>query len=106
MYLLTLFIRLWMKNFCLIVITVQYGPWCPANKESWYVLTIMGSYFSGITNRNKLPLSTSLSLRVYSEQKVVDDNIIKCLGSDTILHFDTGCKFSICYVLINVTKMS
>ena len=64
MYLLTLFIRLWMKNFCLIVITVWYGPWCPANRESWYVLKIMGSYFSGITNRNKLPLSQSLSFCV------------------------------------------
>ena len=72
-----------MKNFCLIVIAVQYGPWCPANKESWYVLKIMGSYFSGITNRNKLPLPVSLSFsHVYPEQKVVDDNIIKCLGSD------------------------
>ena len=36
----------------------------PANKESWYVLKIMGSYFSGITNRNKLPLSKSLSFHV------------------------------------------
>ena len=50
-----------MKNFCLIVITVQNGPWCPANKDSWCVLKIMGSYFSGMTNRNKLPLSLSLS---------------------------------------------
>ena len=33
MDLLTLFIRLWMKNFCLIVIAVWYGPWCPANRE-------------------------------------------------------------------------
>ena len=64
MYLLTLFIRLWIKNFSLIVIAVQYGPWCPANKESWYVLKIMGSYFSGITNRNKLPLSKSLSFHM------------------------------------------
>ena len=64
MYLLTLFIRLWIKNFCLIVITVQYRPCCPANKESWYVLKIMGSYFSGISNRNKLPLSKSLSFRM------------------------------------------
>ena len=43
MYLFTLFIRLWIKNFCLIVIAVQYGPWCPANKESWYVLKIIAS---------------------------------------------------------------
>ena len=53
-----------MINFCLIVIAVWYGPWCPANNESWYVLKIMGSYFSGTTNRNKLPLSMSLSLYV------------------------------------------
>ena len=67
----------------------------------------MGSYFSGTTKRNKLPLSMSLSfLRVYFEQKVVDDNIIKCLGTDTILCFGAGWKFSICYVLINVMKMS
>ena len=64
MYLLTLFIRLWMKIFCLIVIAVRYGPWCPANKESWYILKIMGLYFSGITNRNKLPLSMFLSFRM------------------------------------------
>ena len=61
MYLLTSLIRLWMKNFCLIVIAVWYGPWCPVNRELWYVLKIVGSYFSGITNRNKLPLSKSLS---------------------------------------------
>ena len=53
-----------MKIFCLLVITVQNGPWCPANKESWYVLKIMGSYFSGMTKKNKLPLSLSLSFRV------------------------------------------
>ena len=106
MYLLTLFIRLWMKNFCLIVIAVWCGPWCPANKESWYVLKIMGSYFSGITNRNKLPLSKSIFSRAYPEQKVVDNNIIKCLSSNTILHFDTGWELSISYVLINVMKMS
>ena len=64
MYLLTLFIRLWMKNFCLMVMAVQYGPWCPANKESWYVLKIMGSYFSGTTNKNKLPFSMSLFFHV------------------------------------------
>ena len=46
-----------MKYFCLIVIAVWYGPWCPANKESWYVLKIMGLYFSGIINKTKLPLS-------------------------------------------------
>ena len=67
-----------------------YGPWCPANKESWYVLKIMGSYFSGITNRNKLPLSKSIFSRIYPEQKVVDNDVIKCFGSNTILHFDTG----------------
>ena len=108
MYLLTLFIRLWMKKFCLIFITVWYGPWCPANKESWYVLKIMGSYFFDITNKNKLPLSKSLSifLHVYPEQKVVDNNIIKCFSSNTILCFDTGWEFSISYVLINVMKMS
>ena len=48
----------------------------------------------------------SIFSHVYPEQKVVDDNIIKCFGSDTILHFGTGWKFSICYVLINVMKMS
>ena len=86
---------------------VWYGPWCPASNESWYVLKIMGSYFSGTTNRNKLPLSMSFIFsHVYPGQKVVDDNIIKCLGSDTILRFGAGWKFSICYVLINVTKMS
>ena len=53
-----------MKNFCLIVITVQNGPWFPANKESWYVLKMMGLYFSGMTNKNKLPLSLSLSFCV------------------------------------------
>ena len=47
-----------------MVIAVRYGPWCPANKESWYVLKIMGSYFSGITNKNELPLSESLSFYV------------------------------------------
>ena len=47
-----------------MVIAVQYGPWCPANKESWYVLKIMGLYFSRITNKNELPLSKSLSFRV------------------------------------------
>ena len=47
-----------------MVIAVQYGPWCPANKESWYVLKIMDSYFSGITNKNELPLSKSLSFHV------------------------------------------
>ena len=53
-----------MKNFCLIVIAVRNGPWLPANKESWYVLKIMGLYFSGMTNRNKLSLSQSLSFRI------------------------------------------
>ena len=53
-----------MKNFCLMVIAVWHGPWCPANKESWYVLKIMGSYFSGITSKNKLALSASLSFHV------------------------------------------
>ena len=107
MYLLTLFMRLWMKNFCLMVIAVWYGPWCPANKESWYMLKIMGSYFSGITSKNKLALSASfIFLRVYPEQKVVDNYIIKCFGSDTILCFCTGWKFSICDILINITKMS
>ena len=53
-----------MKNIYLIVIAVQNGPWCPANKESWYVLKIMGSYFSGMTNRNKLPLPLSLSFHM------------------------------------------
>ena len=53
-----------MKNFCLMVIAVWYGPWCPANKELWYVLKIMGSYFSEITSRNRLALSASLSFRV------------------------------------------
>ena len=53
-----------MKNFCLIVIAVQNAPWCPTNKESWYVLKMMGSYFSGMTNKNKLPLSLSLSFHV------------------------------------------
>ena len=43
---------------------VRYGPWCPASNESWYVLKIMGLYFSGTTNRNKLPLSVSLSFHV------------------------------------------
>ena len=43
---------------------VWYGPWCPANRESWYVFKIMGLYFSGITNRNKLPFSKSLSFCV------------------------------------------
>ena len=47
-----------------MVIAVQYGPWCPANKESWYVLKIKGLYFSGTTNKNKLPLSMSLSFYV------------------------------------------
>ena len=47
-----------------MVIAVRYGPWCPANKESWYVLKIMGSYFCGITNKNELPLSKSLSFHV------------------------------------------
>ena len=53
-----------MKNFCLMVIAVQYGPWCPANKELWYVLKIMGSYFSGITNKNELPSSRCLSVLI------------------------------------------
>ena len=69
---------------------MQYGPWCPANKESGYMLKIMGSYFSGITNKNKLPLSKSIFLHVYPEQKVVDNNIIKCFSCDTILQFYTG----------------
>ena len=43
---------------------VWYGPWCPASNESWYVLKIMGSYFSGTTNRNKLPWSMSLSFHM------------------------------------------
>ena len=94
------------KFFCLIIIAVRYGPWCPANRESWYVFKIMGSYFSGITNRNKLPLSKSIISHVCPEQKVIDNNIIKCLGSNTILCFDTGWEFSISYVLINVMKMS
>ena len=65
----------------------------------------MGLYFSGITNKNGLPLSRSfIFLRVYPEQKVIDNDVIKCFGSDTILCFCTGWKFSISYVLINVTK--
>ena len=70
---------------------MRYGPWCPANNESWYVLKLMGSYFSGITNRNKLPLSKSLSFCVsYPEQEVADNDVIKCFSSNTILHFYTG----------------
>ena len=53
----------------------------------------MGSHFSGITNKNKLPLSKSFFLCVYPKQKVVDNNIIKCFGSNAILHFDTGWEF-------------
>ena len=49
-----------MKIFCLIVITVQND----SNKESWYVLKMMGLYFSGMTNKNKLSLSLSLSFHV------------------------------------------
>ena len=34
------------------------------NKELWYVSKIMGLYFSGITRKNELPLSASLSFHV------------------------------------------
>ena len=106
MYLLTLFIRLWMKNFCLMVIAVWYGPWCPANKELWYVLKLWVRTFLELpVNINWLCLRPYLS-RVYPEQKVVDNYIIKCFCSDTILCFCTGWKFSICDILINVTKTS
>ena len=64
-----------------------------------------GFVLSGIANKNKLPLSKSLSFCVYPKQKVVDNNIIKCFGSNAILRFDTGWEFSISYVLINVMKM-
>ena len=48
-----------------MIITVQYGLWCPASRESCYVLKIIGSYFSGMANKNKMPLSQSLSLQVF-----------------------------------------
>ena len=71
------------------------------------MLKIIVSYFSGITSKNKLPLSKSLSFHVsILNKKVVDNNIIKCFGSNTILCFDTGWKFSISYLLINIMKMS
>ena len=65
-----------MKNFCLVVIAVQYGPWCPTNKEPWYVLKIMGSYFSGTTNKNKLPLSYEYKDFLQNENMSVLCNLV------------------------------
>ena len=71
-------------------------------KEKKFV-GLLGKKLNQVVGSERVETST-VFLHVYPKQKVVDNNIIKCFGSDTILCLCTRWKFSINYVLINVLK--
>ena len=49
----------------------------------------MGSYISGMINKNKLPLSLSLSFEVSIQDRKLLTTIVKSFSMNTILCFST-----------------